>query len=230
MKKLRPEDPNPCPRSTGWWVAGLGQHPTPDFHLFLALSLHPAVLCPLGSASLILRDIRHGGGPRQDNPSIIPLPLSSGSFLPSLHLGPSWTEKALCQGLSHLLLFILRHRPRSCSRSLPVTCKFGHMPWEVKEEYRAALPSAEPLVATHRVFTYSTASIPPRRKSMCGTHHGSTTSPVSLAPSCSTLPSFAHASHTGFPSGPETHLLFPLPETLVPRFFHGLHLPRKSPS
>lgn len=83
-------------------------------------------------------------------------------------------------------------------------------------------------MATHRVFTCSsTASIPPRRKSMCGTHHGSITSPVSPAPSPSTLPSFAHASHTGFPSGPETHLLFPLPETLVPRFFHGLHLTSK---
>lgn len=99
--------------------------------------------------------------------------------------------------LSCLFLFILR----SYSRGLLVTCKVGHLPWEHREGDRAVLPSAQPLMATQHVL--STASIPPRRKSKCCTHHG--LSFISLsAPSPSTWPLLTHNSHNGPPSGPET--------------------------
>lgn len=108
--------------------------------------------------------------------------------------------------LSCLFLLILR----SYSRGLLVTCKVGHLPWEHREGDRAVLPSAQPLMATQHVL--STASIPPRRKSKCCTHHG--LSFISLsAPSPSTWPLLTHNSHNGPPSGPETDPLFPLPGT-----------------
>lgn len=78
-----------CPPKGNWLVSGkAGLAPGSDAHSLLALSLHPLRLVYPGIPGLILQDKRPGGGPRQDNPSSIALPLSLGSFLPSRHLGP----------------------------------------------------------------------------------------------------------------------------------------------
>lgn len=105
-------------------MAGLGQHPIPEYHLFLALSLHPVDLCPLGSASLIVQDIRHGGGPTQGTPA----PLL-GEFPSKLASGPQLDRESTVPGPFSLALIHLKTQTQELLEEPPSDLQiWSHVP------------------------------------------------------------------------------------------------------
>lgn len=132
-----PEHPRPCSRSAaGWRVSGLGQHPTPSSYLpWLFLCILVIVPFPWDRRPPSPGQ-KPGCCPRQDNASITPHPVSLGSFLPGLHLGPRRTEEAWFQGL----FLVPPHLEGAAPGAFLATCKFGHMPWERREGDRAVVP------------------------------------------------------------------------------------------
>lgn len=192
MRKPWPEHPRPCSWSaTGWGVSGLGQHPTSSAYLLLAFSLHSChSLFPLGSQASFSRTkglaaiqgrITHQSPP----PSLLR------EFPSRLASGPQVNRSSLVPGPLSCSSIL-----RSCSRSLLLTCRVGHVPWERGEGGQGGRTLCTALVAEQPVL--STSSIPSRRKFNCDSHQAPRLcQPLSLF---SFHLAFAHSQQPQLPS------------------------------